>query len=692
MGFAALTTFVIIVVLAILALCVWIYLFTRGTKRGKKKHFPLLGLAQVKPQIALLFSGALITILGEALRSALPADVRGATISFTILGIILFILGMATINRPALPKGSERILAVLSKWLQVTPAQVILLLSSLILAGIAIMASGDTLLMRAPLVALLAWILSIAAALLGAWPLKAKGKQISWQPFLIAAGLASIAFLLRGINTQGIPNTLTGDEASAGLFGVEFIQGQVDNILGFGWYSFPALYFYIQAISISILGQTTEALRITSALAGALTVGAVYLAGRTMYGRRTGLYAAIFLAGLHFHVHFSRIGLNNIWDGFWFTVILGLVWWAWNQERREGFLFTGLALGISQYDYVSVRLLFLLIPAWLLIASLAARAQFKRNKAAIFLMFIVAIVVVMPLAGNYAKHLDQFMAPTNRVSLLGRWLDNEMVITGQPGWRILTKELWISLQAFTNADLRAWYTPGTPILRSFAAGFFLLGVALISVEWRKMQHWLLLLWLGVFVLAGGLSESTPAAQRYSGAAPAAALVVGYALAGISGRLATALKRGSQAFAAISLAIAILLAASDINFYFNDFTNRGDYAGANTAIAQHLATYLKEKPAGIQVVFFGLPRMGYRSISTLPYLAPQAIGLDMVRPLGSAENPGINPGPTIFVFLPEHEADLMNLQALFPDHPIQQALGATGDFLYWYVEFEDYPSG
>ena len=51
-----------------------------------------------------------------------------------------------------------------------------------------------------------------------------------------------------------------------------------------------------------------------------------------------------------------------------------------------------------------------------------------------------------------------------------------------------------------------------------------------------------------------------------------------------------------------------------------------------------------------------------------------------------------PEGVVVVFLPEHEADLMNLQALFPDHPIQQALGATGDFLYWYVEFEDYPSG
>jgi 4-amino-4-deoxy-L-arabinose transferase-like glycosyltransferase len=692
MGFTALTTFILIVVLTILALCVWIY-FHNQRNRKKKKLFPLLELAQAKPQIALLLGGALLTILGEGYRAGLPQEARsGTTITFSLLGILLFIFGLATINRPTLPKAVNRTLSVIAKWLQVTSAQTVFLITSFLLAGIAIMASGDALLMRAPLVALLAWVLSGTFTILGTWPLKPSGKAISWRPFVIAGVLALLGFLLRGINTGGIPNTLTGDEASAGLFGVGFIHGEVDNILGFGWYSFPALYFYIQALSISIFGQTTEALRITSALAGALTVGAVYLAGRALYSHRAGLFAAIFLAGLHFHIHFSRIGLNNIWDGFWFTVILSLVWWAWKHERREVFLFAGLALGISQYDYVSVRLLFALIPAWLLFAGLADRAWFRRNRAAIVLMFLIAIVIFLPLAANYARHFDQFMAPMQRVSLLGPWLENEKQITGQPAWRILAHQLWLSLQAFTNTNLRHWYTPEVPMLRSFAAGFFLLGIVLIGLEWKKPQHWLVLIWLGVFVISGGMSESTPAAQRYIGAAPAAAIVLGYALTGISDRLSAALKRGTRVFASISLTIVILLAANDVNFYFNDFTNRGDYSGPNTAIADHLARYLQGKPDGTQVAFFGQPRMGYLSISSLPYLAPKAIGLDMGQPLGSAENPAINPGYVIFVFLPEHLSDLESLKAMFPRQSIHQMLGLNEDFLYWYVEFQDYPNG
>jgi hypothetical protein len=307
-------------------------------------------------------------------------------------------------------------------------------------------------------------------------------------------------------------------------------------------------------------------------------------------------------------------------------------------------------------------------------------------------MFVVAIVVFLPLAANYAKNWDQFMAPMNRVSLLGRWMENETAITGKPSWRILAEQIWIGAKAFTSQDLRAWYTPETPILRSFSAGFFLLGIALIAVEWRKPQNWLLLGWIGSFVLAGGLSESTPAAQRYIGAAPAAALVLGYSLAGTRERLTSVWKGGAKVLAVISLVIVILLAASDANFYFNDFSKRGDYAGANTAIAQHLATLLAARPEGTQVAFFGVPRMGYRSIPTLPYLAPHVIGIDMVQPLGSEENPHIEPGHVIFVFLPDHLEDLRALQVQYPTQPVVEVTGGDGDILYWYVEFEHYPQG
>ncbi len=693
-GFAALSSFLIPIFLAPLAILLWAWAHHRNP-RTKKQVFPLLAFAEAKPQTALIVIGIALTVLGEGLRLSLPDAARQAELAFSAIGILTFAAGMLT-ARKGLPRGLRQGLQRAAKRLSITPTQLLLLMAAVILGALAAMASGDELMMRVPSVALLAWALAAGAALLGAWPLRQNlGRQtkatFTRNALIWAAALAAVAFVLRGWDTTHIPNTLTGDEASGGLFAVEYLKGTVNNVLGFGWYSFPALYFYFQALSISVLGQTTAALRITSALGGALTVGAIYLAGRALYSHRAGLLAAIFLTGLHFHIHFSRIGLNNIWDGFWFTVVIGLLWWAWKKEQRVGFLLAGFALGFSQYFYVSVRLLFVLIPLWLLLAALADRARFKRNAASIVLMFLVAIVVFFPLAANYARHWDQFMAPMQRVSILGTWLQNEQQITGQPAWRILAHQLWLSMQAFTNTNLRHWYTPEAPMLRSFAAGFFLLGIALMAAEWRKPQHWLLALWLGAFTFSGALSESTPAAQRYIGVAPAAALVLGYLLSQVAERLAELWPTGRKALPAVALILAISLAASDINFYFRDFTPRGEYGGPNNAVAQHLANYLQTQPSGIQVAFFGQGRMGYLSISSLPYLAPAAKGLDMNQPWGSPENPGLQAGPTVFVFLPEHEADVEALLSSYPQATLQKEFDLDGNLLYWYVELHNYPN-
>jgi 4-amino-4-deoxy-L-arabinose transferase-like glycosyltransferase len=687
--FAALSTFLIPISLAPVAILLWAWAHRRNP-RTKKRPFPLLAFAEAKPQTALIVIGTALTVLGEGLRLSLPAAARQAVITFSAIGILTFAAGILTASR-GLPRGLRKGLQALAKRLSITPTQLLLLITAALLAALAAMASGDALMMRVPSVALLAWALAAGAAVLGGWPLKQKKFVISRNALIWAAALALVALVLRGWDTTHIPNTLTGDEASGGLFAVEYLKGTVNNVLGFGWYSFPALYFYFQALSISVLGQTTAALRVTSALGGALTVGAIYLAGRALYSHRAGLLGAIFLAGLHFHIHFSRIGLNNIWDGFWFTVIIGLLWWAWKKELRVGFLLAGLALGFSQYFYVSVRLLFILIPVWLLLAALADRARFKRNWTSIVLMFLVAIVVFLPLAANYARHWDEFMAPMQRVSILGDWLRNEQQITGQPAWRILAHQLWLSIQAYTNTDLRHWYTPEVPMLRSFAAGFFLLGIVLLITEWHKPQHWLLALWLGAFTLSGALSESTPAAQRYIGVAPAAALVLGYGLSAISERLAGLWPTAKKTLPALAIALTVLLSISDINFYFRDFTPRGEYGGPNNAVAQHLADYLQTQLAGIQVAFFGLPRMGYLSISSLPYLAPEAEGVDMEQPLGSPENPQLDAGLTVFVFLPEHEADVETLLATYPQAIVQKEFDMGGNLLYWYVELANYPN-
>jgi uncharacterized membrane protein len=134
--------------------------------------------------------------------------------------------------------------------------------------------------------------------------------------------LVIFALIVRAVDNTHITATLTGDEGTAGLSAVAFREGRTNNIFSTGYRGFPMLYFFMQSLPVAIFGRTVAALRISSALAGALTVGGVFLAGSALFGRRAGLLAAIFLSDFHFHIHFSRIGLNNIWDGLFFTTVV----------------------------------------------------------------------------------------------------------------------------------------------------------------------------------------------------------------------------------------------------------------------------------------------------------------------------------------------------------------------------------
>jgi len=93
------------------------------------------------------------------------------------------------------------------------------------------------------------------------------------------------------------------------------------------WYGFPSLYFFIQSLSIRLFGQTTEALRITSALAGAQAVNMIIGVGNQEWMKD--------MAGaLYEHELTYLLGWSHTWpdgdgsgpgqfnDGLWFPFTL----------------------------------------------------------------------------------------------------------------------------------------------------------------------------------------------------------------------------------------------------------------------------------------------------------------------------------------------------------------------------------
>ncbi len=138
------------------------------------------------------------------------------------------------------------------------------------------------------------------------------------------------------------------DEAYNGLDALGVMRGDYALF-------FPAnngrepFYIYLVALSVALFGPTLFALRLPSAVVGALATAPVFLLGRDWFGRAAGVIAAFLWATTFWTAHLGRIGLRA---GL-LAPLLALAFWLGTRayrERRSGlWLAAGVVYGLSFY-------------------------------------------------------------------------------------------------------------------------------------------------------------------------------------------------------------------------------------------------------------------------------------------------------------------------------------------------------
>jgi 4-amino-4-deoxy-L-arabinose transferase-like glycosyltransferase len=628
----------------------------------------------------LLVGGLLLVLLAQQCDASLMGQRRLMVNGLLLAGLASFALGVYLMARPWLPVWLGAVAGGLAAFLGVSSGQVMLLLYAPGLALLAGLAAGGSLQALNLPVSIGAYSLAVVAVVAGAFrPNEGLHGRFERRDWLIAGTLFGLAFGLRLINLDGLPPTLSGDEGSTGLQAVSFIQGEADNLFSVGWFSFPSLSFAVQSIGIGLLGQTTAGLRLMSALAGALTVAGLYWLVLTGFGRLVAVMAAFVLATLHYHIHFSRLGVNNIWDGLFAVLTLAGLAHGWRYERRLGFIIAGLGLGLGQYFYVSFRVMPLLLLLWAVLALVFDRERFRRLLPDLILSALIAFVVALPLLLYFAGEPDEFFAPMRRVTVFGGWLEQMAAMEGQPAPVILARQVARTAAGITHVPLRHWYNPGSPLLLPASAGLFLLGLLWLLLR-PRLLGWLVLLPILAVILLGGLSQDAPASQRYILATPALATVVAIPLAVVARWLWRAWPR-YQSLIAVTLVLGLgWLALSNLQFYFFEVFDSYVLGGPNTQTATAIAHYLNDQEPSPKVYFFGPPRMGYHSLATIPYLAPQVMAEDINQPLDSPPDWPLA-SVTIFLFLPERQGELALVSRRYPGGTVRQIDDAQGQPLF-----------
>jgi 4-amino-4-deoxy-L-arabinose transferase-like glycosyltransferase len=320
-----------------------------------------------------------------------------------------------------------------------------------------------------------------------------------------------------------------------------------------------ALYSYLQAPLLGLVGFSIGNARLASALIGSLSVPVFWWTARQLLAgdpdipperlARLSLMSAGFAAFSLWHLHFSRFGIRAI---LFPPVVCAVVlaWWALAGPRgrpgdRRAIAGLGAALGLAFYTHPAGRGLFALPLAHAL--WLAGRRREGRPLKALLPALAIMLLVAAPLLAFWSRHPQTFTDHADEVSLLGA------------GGRALAANALKVLGMFSfEGDGRPWRNlvagdgTGRPVFGHPVGApegdlFFTLLLPMTGlVTWlraaRRGTDWAAFagLWLLAMLAPSMVTDQAPNFSRAIGALPPAFLLLACGLewfpAGLLGRL------------------------------------------------------------------------------------------------------------------------------------------------------------
>jgi len=630
-------------------------------------------------------------------------------------GVVLHAAGLAgfglawRLAHPRPPGAAHRARrwGLLRGWTLGRPAVGALLAVGLVLTAVATLLVRGRGLQDATGDAVALWLLGVAAVVAAAfWPAAAKAattngdvqvssngfsRSVPWLEVATVAGLTLLALVLRVAALDHVPFPVGGDEAWHGLLARQVLLGKIRNPFQMGYMSMPTFFYWPLSWSLWLAGDNIVGLRLLAALAGTATVPVLYLFVRSRWGSRTALLAAFFLATYDYHIHYSRLGANNVWDPLFVLLALWVVdrgLAALVEGNRGGkagrrFLLAGLVMGLSAYFYTGARLLPPLVAAYVAFVAVKERGRLPGLGRHLVLLALAFLVSAGPMLDYALAHPDEWNARLNQVGILqSGWLAREPGLTGKTTARILAEQFLRAAGAFhAFPDRTVWYGADRPLLGFLPGILALLGMGWAVAHWRQRRYFLLLLWFWAVIITGGmLTESPPSSQRLVIAIPAVAVLVAVGLekvVGLAGRIVVLDRRWRNGALAL---LALVLAAGSVRFYFVEYTPQRRYGGEHGETATMMGHYLRGLGGGYDGYLLGAPRL-YWSFGTMTFLAPRVEGHDVVEPLTAPPHLADEGRGAVFLILPERAGELTWIEAAYPGGDMREFYDDAGQLRF-----------
>jgi 4-amino-4-deoxy-L-arabinose transferase-like glycosyltransferase len=448
--------------------------------------------------------------------------------------------------------------------------------------------------------------------------------------------IIGVALFARLYRLSDSPPGLNGDELFNAMDALRI--GREWPIYFEGNFGREALFFYLLAPSLRLLGETVFALRLPAALLGTGSVWLAYIVGRNGFNRRVGLLAAGLMALSLWPLMESRWALRAVSLTFCSALTVALMQSAARRGRWRDWLLAGIALGLTMYTYIPSRIFPAVILGWLIWLFVSRWKSVRPQWPKMALSWLVGFIIFAPYGVymlRYPYRID------HRINTINVALDTALQ---QGNWRPLGQSILGVLKMFTILGDQDWryHVSGQPVFDPVTGFFFYVGAALCL--WFAFYFWerisrgarpctptghlvekgrsrpqgllrpvgfdnqasyaLLLLWAGVMLVPNAILEANSGFLRAAGAIVPLYLMAAIGFDTLASLLAQRLPilakwRVFAGLAAIGLGVIFLRSWHD---YFVIWNNNSEVRRIYQADLATIGRYLNDNPPpeGIRV--------------------------------------------------------------------------------------------
>jgi len=377
-----------------------------------------------------------------------------------------------------------------------------------------------------------------------------------WAEVTLLVLILALAAGFRLYRIGQVPPGPHYDEAANLLDVVDVLHGH-PMVFSPRSYGREMLLMYLASPLVALLGPTTLAMRLPTALAGVATILATYLLARELFLRSAppktarkspgvgspqfveaptgllraqgaGLLAALFLALSFWNLALNRIGFRANLLPLTETLCFLFLWRAVRTGRQRDFVASGICLGLSFHTYTSARFVPIVLVAFFgaLLLTRAGRNLVLPRCRQWLLLVGVALAVASPLLVHFLLHPGDFLLRAQGVSILNPGLNQ-----GHP-LGLLLRSVLGNLGLFGVRGDQNWLynLPGRPGLDAFQAALFWGGLLLCLVRAGRPRVLFLAVWWLVMLLPSIVApDPIPHTLRAIGTLPVAALLSALAL-------------------------------------------------------------------------------------------------------------------------------------------------------------------